>query len=337
MSGGSSSRVGWSTRLEPVRPPADALRRADDPRLAEVIEFWDGGPLRPSSGRPVLIGFPQDEGVRLNHGRVGAAEAPQAIRHALFRLTPWDARAGIELGRPAPIDLGDVLVAGGLEASQKALAEIVAMVRSAGGVPVVVGGGHETALGHYLGHAASGKPTAVVNFDAHLDVRPCLPSGGHSGSSFRQAMEQATNPLRGHHYVCLGAQPHAVARDHLHFLQDAGATVRWADDVREDLAGAFTAECDRLAEAGCQLYVTCDADAVCEADVPGVSAPNPVGLRGRDVIACARLAGRRGDVAGLDVVEVNPRLDPGGRSVRWAALLIWHFFVGLAERSYSAI
>src|SRR5437870_273974 len=92
MSGASSSAAGWSTRLEPARIPADSIVRADDPRLGEVVEFWNGDATALVPGRPVLIGFPQDDGVRRNHGRPGSAEAPNEIRRWLYRLTPEDPR-----------------------------------------------------------------------------------------------------------------------------------------------------------------------------------------------------------------------------------------------------
>src|SRR4051812_24066268 len=103
MSGGSSNGAGWSTRLEPVRPPEDLPRRADDPRLGEMVEFWQGdlAALRP--GRAVLVGFPQDEGVRRNHGRPGAAEAPQEIRRWLYRLTPVHIDDDIDLAEQPPL------------------------------------------------------------------------------------------------------------------------------------------------------------------------------------------------------------------------------------------
>src|SRR5262245_51642427 len=150
MSGESSSAAAWSTRLEPVHRPETVFPRPDDPRLGEVVEFWQGDPgaLRP--GRAVLIGFPQDEGVRRNLGRPGAAQAPHEIRRALYRLTPWDGEASVDLGANPPLDLGNVRVSADLEKSQEALGEVVAAVMQAGAVPVVLGGGHETAYGHYL-------------------------------------------------------------------------------------------------------------------------------------------------------------------------------------------
>src|ERR1700731_4136470 len=97
MSSASSSAAGWFTRLEPAPRPDDP-RRADDPRLGEVSNFWHGDPAALKAGRAVLIGFPQDEGVRRNHGRPGAAEAPRAIRPFLYRLTAADGRSRVNLG-----------------------------------------------------------------------------------------------------------------------------------------------------------------------------------------------------------------------------------------------
>src|SRR5205814_1673599 len=116
------------SRLEPLRRPEDVLRRPDDPRLGEVIETWTGDAAALRPGRAVLVGFPQDEGVRRNHGRPGAAEAPHELRRWLHRLTPYDGAADVDLAAAPPLDLGDVRVAGTLEETQEALGEVVAAV-----------------------------------------------------------------------------------------------------------------------------------------------------------------------------------------------------------------
>jgi formiminoglutamase len=212
-------------------------------------------------------------------------------------------------------------------------------------VPVVLGGGHETAYGHYLGYALSRvrgsaqaasppgwRPVAVINLDAHLDVRPFTDGHGHSGTPFRQAMEHPDFPLPGERYVCLGAEPHACAREHVRYVREHGGAIRWADEVRGRLADEFVAQRDRLAAAGCQLYVTLDADAVGGAEVAGVSAPGALGLSAVEVARCAYLAGLSSQVSSFDLVEVNPREDPTGQSVRWAAGVVWQFLAGLARR-----
>jgi formiminoglutamase len=333
MSGASSSGAAWSTLLEPVRPPDDLPRRPDDPRLGEIVEFWNGDAAAPRPGRAALIGFPQDEGVRRNGGRPGAAEAPAAIRSWLYRLTPWDGRTATDLAALSPLDLGNVRIRGPLEQTQHALGHVVGAVLQAGAVPVVLGGGHETAYGHFLGYVNAGLRVGIVNLDAHLDVRPCLDGSlGHSGSPFRQALEHPTAPLAGPHYACLGAQPQSVARSHGEYVRRRGGVLRWVNEVQSLPARVLRREVQRLAADDCQVYVSIDADCVRAADVPGVSAPNPLGMSARRVASCARAAGRSPLVRSLDLVEINPRHDPDGRSARWAAVTVWNFLVGLALR-----
>jgi formiminoglutamase len=173
---------------------------------------------------------------------------------------------------------------------------------------------------------------AILNLDAHLDVRSFPPGQGHSGSPFRQALDHPTHSLPGHRYVCLGAQPSTVSRDHLYLVRERGGRVHWAAEVSHCLERVFRRECDRLKSSNCSLYVTLDADVISAADMPGVSAPNPLGLEAAEVAACARLAGATPGVASFDLVEINPGLDRDGQSARWAALAVWHFLAGLSRR-----
>lgn len=329
MSRPSSSEVEWFTRLEPGAvelPPV----RSGDPRLGQLIERWRGDAAALRAGRAAIVGFPQDEGVRRNHGRPGAAEAPRQIRHWLYRLTPWDGEHDLDLAARPPIDLGDVRINGGLEESQTSLGIVVGELLQRGLVPIVLGGGHETAFGHFLGYANSGRRVGIINLDAHLDVRPTEAGQGHSGSPFRQALEHEPPATA---YVCLGAQPSFVSRDHADYVRSRGGVIAWAESVDGGLSDAFAREVGRLAAAGCRVYVTLDADVVQAADVPGVSAPNIAGLPGELLLKCAWLAGSHAAVSSFDLVEINPRFDQDSRSCRWGALAVWHFLLGHACRS----
>jgi formiminoglutamase len=324
----------WFTKLEPAHPVSNA-RRPDDRRLGEVIETWDGNPSALTAGRAVIVGFPQDEGVRRNNGRTGAAEAPNQIRQWLYRLTPWDGMSQVSLIGHPPLDIGNIRIQGSLENSQNDLGHVIANVLKTGAVPIVLGGGHETAYGHYLGYVASDVVVGVINIDAHLDVRPCVDGLGHSGSPFRQAMDHPARPLPGSRYSCLGAQPQSVSRAHYDFVHEKGGVVAWCGDLRNSLSENLNVQIERLAALGCQVYVTLDADVVSAADVPGASAPNPAGLPGVEVLAIARVAGASPHVASFDIVEINPRFDFDSRSVRWAALAVWNFLIGVAKRGRS--
>src|SRR5262249_20635154 len=150
--------------------------------------FWNGDPAALRKDRAVIVGFPQDEGVRRNFGRLGAAQGPRAIRSALWRLVTTDCTTGsvLDLARDPPLDIGDIRIGGSLEHSQESLGIVVSEILQAGAVPVVLGGGHETAYGHYLGYVYANKKVGIINLDAHLDVRPLIDGQGHSGSPFRQ-------------------------------------------------------------------------------------------------------------------------------------------------------
>src|SRR5689334_1585285 len=232
MSGESSNAGAWSSLLDAAAPPRHLPPRAEDPRLFECVECWSGNldALRP--GRPVLLGFPQDEGVRRNQGRTGAAVAPREIRQWLYRLTPWDGVSGTDLAALGILDLGNIRIEGDLEEAQWALGEVVGVLLKAETVPVVLGGGHETAFGHYRGYVNARRSVGVINLDAHLDVRPALAGEGHSGSPFRQMMHYQAGPLPGEHYTCMGAQPQSVSRQHVDYVQQRGGTVCWAPEVQ---------------------------------------------------------------------------------------------------------
>jgi formiminoglutamase len=301
--------------------------------MDSVIRYWAGETQDIFRARqPVLVGFPCDEGVRRNQRRVGAATAPEEIRHWLHRLTAWDAAEELDLGQLGLLDLGDVKETSNLEAAQEHLGEIIGAILTAGAVPIVLGGGHETAYGHFLGYVTAGLRLGIVNLDAHLDVRPLLDGRGHSGSPFRQVLEHPSGLLAEAGYVCLGAQPFSVSRDHLAYLGGRGV-VCWRAQVSGRLVEQFGRQCTRLAGVAGRVYVSVDADVVRSSDVPGVSVSNPLGLSGDEVIECVRDAGADPAVSSLDIVEINPHHDVDGRSARWGALAVWHFLAGLAQRS----
>jgi formiminoglutamase len=335
MSAPSSSLAEWWSALEPA--PARLFHgRGDpeDPRLGEIVRRWDGGPCALAAGQAVLLGFPCDEGVRRNHGRRGAALAPDAIRDCLYRLTSWDPVTEVDLASLPVLDLGNLRIDADLAAAQERLGQVVAEVLKAGAVPIVLGGGHETAFGHYLGYVGAGLECAIINIDAHLDVRP-YPHGPHSGSPFRQAIEHPTWPLKAGRYVVVGAQRQSVARAHWQFVHDHQGRVHWWESMSPDRQAVevLDVELDRLGEDYGAILLTVDADAFRQADVPGTSAPSPFGLEGAVFPAIAFRAGSDPRVRSLDVVEINPVFDRDGQSARWAAVGIRQFLVGLAQRA----
>jgi formiminoglutamase len=305
-----------------ISPPDIVLRETapTDPRVGHLLGSRLG---KENAPRAVLIGFPSDEGVRRNGGRVGAAMGPQAIRKALYHLAP-DARSnrmGELLGRTR--DLGDLEISGDVESDQRNLGEILAQHIVGGVFVVVLGGGHETSYGHFLGYAFASRTVEILNWDAHADVRELKEGKGHSGSPFRQAIEDSSRACR--RYSVAGLQPHTVAKAHLELVQRQGRAV-WRDEVSPRYIEVLYSGMES------PTLVSFDLDAVTQAEAPGVSAPNPAGLSSDLWLKAAFEAGRSAAVSSADVVELNPSFDPDGQTARLAALTVWWLLRGRAER-----
>jgi formiminoglutamase len=257
-----------------------------------------------------ILGFPSDIGVEINGGRRGACEAPESVREWFYRMTP---DAAVEASWYRGIcDLGNLLVSGRLEEDQERLGEVVNHLLSEGIFVIIIGGGHETSYGHFLGYVNAGMPLSILSWDSHPDVRPLKHGQPHSGSPFRQALEHPSGLLS--HYRVVGLQPQSVAADHLRFILEHGGSYLWRDEV--DLGSATRG-------LGETVMVTFDLDAVDQAHCPGVSAPSVHGLSMREWLQAAKWAGGCRSVRSIDLVEINPRIDRDGQTSRVAALTLW--------------
>lgn len=295
--------------------------RPGDPRLGHLLDTGLGKESAPAA---VLLGFPSDEGVRRNGGRAGAADGPAALREALYRLTPDPGLEGHRELLCRTRDLGDLAVSGDVEADQRLLGETLRPYLEHGSFAIVLGGGHETSYGHFLAYAYARRQVDILNWDAHTDVRELVDGRAHSGSPFRQAIEDASGVCRK--YSVAGLEPHTVAHAHLKYVERHGRAL-W----RRQVTPAMIEELYR--PTGTPLMVSFDLDALSQAEAPGVSAPNPGGLAGDLWLAAAYQAGRCPLVASADVVELNPRVDAGGQTARLAALTVWWLLRGRAERT----
>lgn len=294
-----------------LRPPPAWSGRDDGPgpehaRWHSVIK-----PAAPGEATgAAILGFASDEGVRRNGGRVGAAAGPEALRGALASL----AAPEIEL-----VDCGDVVVVGDLEAGQELLGEHVAAMLRAGGVPVVLGGGHAVAFGSYLGWAQTvgGQRWGILNVDAHFDLRAAPIAT--SGTPFLQAARAEAAAGRAFRYAAVG-----ISRaNNTRALFDTAAAlhVPFLDDTACEPAAVTAFVTEWLAGVD-RVHLTLDLDVLPAAVAPGVSAPAGYGISLGAVRAAVRAVAASGMLGILEVAELNPRFDIDGRTARTAARLV---------------
>lgn len=147
-----------------------------------------------SSAQFVLVGIPEDIGVRANYGIAGAASIWEPTLKALLNIQSTPFFNGEEL-----LILGHFAISEPTKTEvpylQEKVAEIDALVYpviqkiiAAGKTPIVIGGGHNNAYPIIKGVSLGLKaPIDVINIDAHADLRPA--TGRHSGNGFSYAIK----------------------------------------------------------------------------------------------------------------------------------------------------
>lgn len=268
-------------------------------------------------GGLALLGFASDEGVRRNHGRPGAVDGPDALRRA---LAPLALHADF-----AVVDAGTVCVEGrDLEAGQEALADAVAGLLDAQQLVVVLGGGHETAWGSYLGHTRSRRRSAVrtgvLNLDAHFDLREA--PAASSGTPFLQMAEAERAAGRHLRYTVLGISEPSNTPALFATARQLGVQHLTDEECSPRRLPHVLAAVDRLLDDVDALHLSIDLDVLPAAVAPGVSAPAAYGVQLEVVHDVCRHVARSGKLAIVDIVELLPDLDVDGRTARTAARLI---------------
>ncbi|MBX3750209.1 MAG: formimidoylglutamase [Opitutaceae bacterium] len=259
----------------------------------------------PDDCEVALIGLGDDTGVKLNHGRPGAAGGPTAFRAAL-------ARYGANLPElPFVYDAGDIRPGRTLDETHDRVTAAVTELLARGLFPIAIGGGHDLTFPLVRAVAARHPQPIGIYFDAHLDVRE---SPG-SGMAFRKLVEDCGVAALHLH----GFRPLVNAREHLEWFAAHGGQLH-PDGAAVDLPATG------------DLFVSFDLDVLDAAHAPGVSATNPAGWTVREAEAWVATCGAEPRVRCFDLMELNPTFDPSGRTARVAAHLFLTFLQGFARR-----
>ncbi|MET1076950.1 MAG: formimidoylglutamase [Pseudomonas sp.] len=263
-----------------------------------------------------LLGFACDEGVRRNQGRLGAAEGPTALRKALANLA-WHG------SRPV-FDAGDLRCLGeDLEGAQQALAARVAELIGAGQLPLLLGGGHETAWGSFQGLARA-MPDArfgIINLDAHFDLRQSAQAS--SGTPFAQIGAWHQRHGRPFDYLCLGVAEPSNSAALFDTARNFGLSWWLDEDLESARLPALLAQIDEFCAGVDAVQLSIDLDVLPASVMPAVSAPAARGVPLEYIEAILERVKASGRLALAEVVEFNPRFDIDHHGARCAARLLW--------------
>ncbi|GAA0438951.1 formimidoylglutamase [Lentibacillus halophilus] len=297
----------WTGRI-------DDQHHIDAFRMHQVIKLIDVNKLPSFESGFTFIGFKSDEGVKRNKGRTGARKAPNDLRKALASL-PFMLDSDTKL-----IDAGNVAcVDDQLEAAQEELGATIPLIYQSGLTPVILGGGHETLYGHYLGarqFIGAEQSLGIINIDAHFDMRD--EPFRSSGTMFKQIMEN--DPNAG--YLCLGIQEFGNTKALFNTADYYNCQYILQEDVAANHFNDTFQTIQAFAESYDHVIVTFCTDSIAANAAPGVSAPSPFGLDPKVVRTVLRYSLGQSNVLSFDIAEVNPDVDENGKTVKLAAYLL---------------
>jgi agmatinase len=260
----------------------------------------------------VLIGLPYDAG---SSYRSGCRLGPEAIRRYAVSINSCTER-GLDLSNLNARDDGDLALNNRVDDAFSAMKTKVAGIMDERAVPIVLGGDHSITM-PCIEAAFNKYPNLnVLYFDAHPDLyadydgdpqsHACVMARaldfGIAGSNITQVGIRASTPM----------QKEIAEREKMRTIPI------W------EIEG-FQYQSDQ------PVYVSFDIDVLDPAHAPGCGNPVPGGLSFRQAIGL--IQNIEAPIVGLDVVEVNPLLDPSGITSLAAARVIVEFLGKMSQTS----
>jgi len=249
----------------------------------------------PQAARAVVIPFGLEASVCYGSG---TARGPEAIIAASPQLEFFDEELWCEPFRQFGIaTLETPVIEAGLEAALAQIEGLVETVLAAGKFPLVLGGEHALTAGAIRPFARAYPDLAVLQFDAHTDLRD-----GYLGDHYSHAA--AMRRVLDHAGVCLiSVGIRATDMSEIPFIEANSdrVNIHWAKDRRRWNVEEIIAPLK-----GRPVYITFDVDGFDASLMPATGTPEPGGFFFDEACEILRAACSAGTVVGADIVELAP-------------------------------
>lgn len=220
--------------------------------------------------RYVTLGVPFDA---TSTHRSGARFGPDVIRRASLNIEPYSFRTGIDIEGLPIHDLGDLHISMDTYKTLERLELVIKDLLEAGKTPIVIGGEHTITMGILKGLRDRISKTAIVSFDAHLDLRDEFLGLKLSHTTFMRRISEQVKPSK---IIEVGTR--AVCQEELNYTKSADIEFFTSHQIREkgpkQIVGHLR---DRLSPFD-NIYLSVDIDVLDPAYVPAVQNPEPEGL-----------------------------------------------------------
>ena len=259
------------------------------------------------AGGVCFVGYDTDDGVVRNLGRKGAESGSNAIRKA---IQSFPQLKGLKVYDYRNLEKKSV------EEAQKEYSEKISDVLKKGIFPIGLGGGHDIAYGSYLGirKAHPDKKIGIINFDAHLDMRP-YDKGRTSGTSFKEIMDNDKNTQ----YAIVGFQKMGNTERLIKTAEAFNVLILEEECSEESIIKSL----EEFIKKVDIVYVTFCMDVFDASTAPGVSSPVVMGLDPKKGKRLLRFLMETEKVVCVDFAEVNPVYDIDNMTAKLAGCLIY--------------
>ncbi len=274
-----------------------------------------------SDSEPVatVFGIPFDS---THSYKPGCRFGPDAIRDAFNNIEIFHPQFGIDLESVNIEDLGNtthtVLASEMIDMVGKITKELVEKKRQL----FILGGEHSITFGTYMSFP---KETGYVVFDAHYDLRDEFANIKLSHAAYlRRIVEQrgADNILH------VGAR--AFVKEELEFLKENNIKTISDKQVREGHGPKMLKD---FASSFDSMYASFDLDVLDPAYAPGVGNPEAAGMTSRELFDLIYSLENK-NVAGVDIVELNPQFDNGATASIAAKIMSTLIAMNLSRLNY---
>jgi len=247
--------------------------------------------------------------------RTGARFGPTAIRQSSLNIETYSFRSGMDVEDLRLHDAGDLHVSADTKKTVDIVKLVVEDILATGKMPVVIGGEHTVTLGIAKGLGSKATGTAIVSFDAHLDLRCEFLGLNLSHTTFMQLISEEVKPAK---IIEVGTR--SVCKEELAYAKKAGIDFFTSHQIIKEGSEQVTEQLQENLAPYDNVYLTVDMDVLDPAYAPAVQNPEPEGISTTALsdIICA-LCDKR--VVGFDVLEIAPMYDQGASSIVAAKIM----------------
>jgi agmatinase len=272
-----------------------------------------------------FLGAPWDQGQIV---RAGTSQGASGIREATTQYFPYMFEYDVDiLSFFRVVDCGDVPnVPGNNAKSHELIYQYVTECLEGGAKVIMCGGDHSLPIpgARALSDFMRDGKIGYLHVDSHLDAGPDWAGNKITNCSGPARAIELPN-CAAENMAQMGSRNSLNPKDWWDFYVDNDIQVVTMREVVERGVEACTGDILKRAWNGTDaVYFSWDTDSIDISCMPGSTSPECYGLKAREAIQLARVAGHYGcDV--LEIVELAPYFDVSHMSIKMAANMVYHY------------